>query len=306
MHLVFPIPKDKLLLPFSELKTLLTQYNRQGDIFDAAHQVTALSQNQISLPQNPSEYKNKYDEIEGMFVRRGITNGQDLAIELYEELWKLIQITPLPGVSNQDIIKYFKFELDDDTSIILTPNGNVNSWTLEWSFYIFQQKETINIITRDAGKIVVPDYIVKYIHTAAISFRSQLHEVCLALCSIVMEATLKDKLAPLGYTGEYSQKKIGKKQNPKYLGGLGTALDKARNVEKILTPGHFSLDLDDVIQPVRNNLVHVSKMAFSTPLPKFSSKNPNYTLGDFLEEPYKVFDMLQTVTKCCYQLYSIP
>ncbi len=39
---------------------------------------------------------------------------------------------------------------------------------------------------------------------------------------------------------------------------------------------------------------------------EYKLTNNDYGIGDFLEEPYRVFDLLQSVTKCCYQLYSTP
>lgn len=58
-------------------------------------------------------------------------------------------------------------------------------------------------------------------------------------------------------------------QAVKTVGGLGAALEIARNREGCVTPEDLAEDFDKVLQAVRNNLVHLSGEALNTPLSQF-------------------------------------
>jgi hypothetical protein len=89
------------------------------------------------------------------------------------------------------------------------------------------------------------------------------------------------------------------------VGGLGIALDIARNRESVITEEDLTPDFDDVIQAVRNNLIHLSGDTLNTHLPAYDSLTPGreYTLRDFLSSPDMVFDLVFNVPQFVNEQY---
>lgn len=83
----------------------------------------------------------------------------------------------------------------------------------------------------------------------------------------------------------------------KSIGGLGEALTIARNREGLIGPEDLTPDFDSVVQTVRNNLIHLSGDALSTPLPEFASLtvDRHFTLQDFLQADDLVYDLVTNV-----------
>ncbi len=88
----------------------------------------------------------------------------------------------------------------------------------------------------------------------------------------------------------------------KRVNGLGEALNIARNKEKFLTPDILPEDFDDVIQTIRNKLVHLSQGSLETPLKSFDPSG-SYTLRDFIGDPYPVFDLISNVPRFVNKQY---
>ncbi|NWA28572.1 hypothetical protein HX866_27155 [Pseudomonas gingeri] len=81
------------------------------------------------------------------------------------------------------------------------------------------------------------------------------------------------------------------------VGGLGAALDIARNEVVCVTAEDLALDFDEVLQAVRNNLVHLSGAALDTPLPRFDILKSGFTLRDFLLEDLLVQDFVAAISR---------
>jgi len=82
----------------------------------------------------------------------------------------------------------------------------------------------------------------------------------------------------------------------KRVNGLGEAFHIARDVEAFLTPTMLPTDFDEVITVVRNNLIHLSSQALATPLLKLDSSG-GYTLGQFLNDAFRVYDLMTNVPR---------
>jgi hypothetical protein len=80
------------------------------------------------------------------------------------------------------------------------------------------------------------------------------------------------------------------------VNGLGEALDIARNQEGFLTPIDLPTDFDEVIQLVRNNLIHLSGEALTTSLNAVDPTG-NTSLGDFLEDREMIYDLVVNVPR---------
>lgn len=87
----------------------------------------------------------------------------------------------------------------------------------------------------------------------------------------------------------------------KSIGGLGAALEIARKKEGILSASDLTTDFDNVIQIVRNNLIHLSGDILTTPLPDFPP--PHDTLLGFLQDPRMIADLIALVTQFVNQQY---
>ncbi|MBN2228638.1 MAG: hypothetical protein JW779_03520 [Candidatus Thorarchaeota archaeon] len=89
------------------------------------------------------------------------------------------------------------------------------------------------------------------------------------------------------------------------ISGLGAALDIARNREKILTPQDLSLLFDNVIESIRNNLVHSSEGAITTQFPQFNDRvrGRPYNFEDFLKDDELVYDLVKNIPKSVSKLY---
>lgn len=82
------------------------------------------------------------------------------------------------------------------------------------------------------------------------------------------------------------------------ISGLGTALAVARNTERILDGAILPTDTDEVIKCVRNNLIHLSGDALSTIMPPYGE-----TLGNFVLDENKVYDLLRSICNTIDDLY---
>lgn len=81
------------------------------------------------------------------------------------------------------------------------------------------------------------------------------------------------------------------------VGGLGAALDIARNELACVTAEHLALDFDEVLQAVRNNLVHLSGEALDTPLPRYDVLKSGFVLQDFLLDDRLVQDFVAAISR---------
>lgn len=81
------------------------------------------------------------------------------------------------------------------------------------------------------------------------------------------------------------------------VGGLGAALDIARNKVACVTAEDLALDFDEVLQAVRNNLVHLSGTALDTPLPRFDVLKRGFALRDFLLDDRLVQDFVAAISR---------
>lgn len=88
-------------------------------------------------------------------------------------------------------------------------------------------------------------------------------------------------------------------QAVKTVGGLGAALEIARNREGCVTPEDLAEDFDKVLQAVRNNLVHLSGEALNTPLSQFDrlKASGDFTLRDFVTNENLVHDFIVTIPR---------
>ena len=82
--------------------------------------------------------------------------------------------------------------------------------------------------------------------------------------------------------------------NPMSLGGLGEALDVARNKEKIISPSDLPPDMDEILKAVRNNLIHLSNESLETDLTKISTLSVA-TVREFVANEELVFDLISDV-----------
>lgn len=85
------------------------------------------------------------------------------------------------------------------------------------------------------------------------------------------------------------------------IGGLGTALNVARDVNEanVLEAHILPTDLDGVIKKVRNNLIHLSGSAVSTPISGIGQ-----TLEDFAKNEARVFDTINSICEAIQTLYT--
>ena len=85
------------------------------------------------------------------------------------------------------------------------------------------------------------------------------------------------------------------------IGGLGKALQVARNDEDIIDTTIFPMDLDKPISDIRNNLIHLSGDAMSKEVYELS--NGKLTLEQYLENKELVFDALSSIINIVNDLY---
>ena len=64
-----------------------------------------------------------------------------------------------------------------------------------------------------------------------------------------------------------------------------------------ITGADLAVDLDEVLQAIRNNLVHLSGDALSTPLPRYDFLKPGFALRDFLEDERLVHDFVTAIPR---------
>lgn len=85
------------------------------------------------------------------------------------------------------------------------------------------------------------------------------------------------------------------------ISGLGTALRVARDINEanILDVNILPTDIDDVIQQVRNNLIHLSGNAMTNMISTI-----NMSLADFASDQARVFDTIASICDAIDLLYS--
>jgi hypothetical protein len=109
-------------------------------------------------------------------------------------------------------------------------------------------------------------------------------------------------LAPEFLIEHWSVGDVDKSANPRNVGGLGKALNIAREVEKFLLPTRLPLDLDDVILKVRNNLIHLSEETLSKQIIEDDEGN-QMTLQHFLDDPWTMFSFITNVLRFINDTY---
>lgn len=294
MIMPFHINTDQVTDAFSSTKALLIGH--EPIIFDSMHLVLP----SFTLPINDAQFDSKFLEIDRILSRRAMTGGIDMFFKLIDNiLFKIIQEnTPIDLAS---LVGYWNFDIQERCNIFLTESGHwlyKNSVFVNHMHHTFTHDHIITLIDPTHG-IVVPQYILEYFHTALNCFNQYQYLACLALNSIIVEGTLKDVLITRGY-------QFTNRRNSRYISGLGAALINARNVELFLTPADLPEDLDAVIKPIRNNLVHLSGDALETRLPYLDSHNgiAEFTLKDFIKDPVLIHDLLQGVSYCIENIYT--
>lgn len=85
------------------------------------------------------------------------------------------------------------------------------------------------------------------------------------------------------------------------ISGLGAAIDISRNHASILTDIDLPSDLDDVIQAIRNNLIHLSNTALQQNVTTSSGVS---TLEDFIRDKNKVSDTVFTIGETINSIYT--
>ena len=293
MIMPFHIIPELVIDAFNKTKVLLTGHD--SIIFDSMNQVHPT----FTLPANPTQFAAKYNEIDRILTRRTMTGGVVIGLKLVEKILMAIDSNN-PPVDINEIVTNWNFKIQPHCYIYLTQNGK---WLYKHSISVnhiqhnFVHEHIVTLRDVNLGTIV-PHYITQYFHTALNSFSQLQYSVCLALNSIIVEGTLKDVLLTRGY-------QFINRNQPKYISGLGMALSNARTVELFLTPADLPADLDDVIKPIRNNLIHLSGDAFDTRLPYLDTHNgiTSFTLGDFIKDPVLVHDLLQGVSFVIEKIY---
>jgi hypothetical protein len=86
------------------------------------------------------------------------------------------------------------------------------------------------------------------------------------------------------------------------IGGLGAALDIARNREGIIDNSMFPTDLEKPILAIRNNLIHLSGEAMDREV--FRTSSISLTLRQYIDDNEKVADALSYITELITELYS--
>jgi hypothetical protein len=81
------------------------------------------------------------------------------------------------------------------------------------------------------------------------------------------------------------------------------ALDIGRNHVNIITSTDLPPDLDNVIQAVRNNLIHLSGDAMRQEVSRDSSGHP-ILLEAFLKDNNRVFDAIWTIGEAINGIYE--
>lgn len=293
MIMPFHINPELVSTSINESRALLVGH--ESILFDSMHQVHPA----FVLPSNAAQFGEKNREIDRILARKAFSGGIDLNFRLIGEILHHI-IADETAIDVNMLIRYWNFSIQDNCNVQLTANEKwlyKHSVTINHLHYNYPCDHILTIRDRANG-VVVPDYIIQYFHTSLNCFTQYQYFVCLALCSIIVEGTLKDILITRGY--QFMNRKL-----PKYIGGLGAALQTARNVENFLAPADLPDDLDAVIKPIRNNLVHLSGQAFATPLPYLNNHNgvANFTLGEFVKDPLLVHDLLQSVSIFVEKMY---
>lgn len=87
----------------------------------------------------------------------------------------------------------------------------------------------------------------------------------------------------------------------KTINGLGTAIDIARNHAGILSPVDLPLDIDEVIQTIRNKLVHLSGANLNQVV---NTDAGSITIADFIKDKNKVSDTIDSISETINKLYT--
>ena len=85
------------------------------------------------------------------------------------------------------------------------------------------------------------------------------------------------------------------------ISGLGAAISISRNHANILTDIDLPSDLDDVIQAVRNNLIHLSNVALQQNVNTSSGVS---TLDNFISDKNNVSDTIFTIGEAINSIYT--
>jgi len=190
MGLIADLPPDQLLACYLKVKKILRGFD--NIIFDAMQAAYSRAGIQFQLPNDVSEYLSKHTEIEKRLSSRSLLRGAEVGLYFFEEIADRVNNGSTPGVTCDDLLDSIRISISEGCNVFLSPK-------LVWSLFWEKENIVLGVHERNVGE-VVPFYIVEYVKSAIASFRLGLNWAAAALISIVVEATLRDLLNPLGYS----------------------------------------------------------------------------------------------------------
>lgn len=200
MNLLLRISPDQILATYRQVKILLQGYD--AVIFQAMEEVTRSRAHPFVGPVGPSEYTAKHEEIEKLLEPAGILGGRELTLRLLERVSQSVASSPPPTVDPGEFLNAVRFHTDQEGVFVRL--GARNRWTAEWRVHLKSPYQTSNPVRLDVHEHrwgeIVPSYVVQYISMAVDAYNRGMTAAAAALLSIATEATLRDVLAPRGYS----------------------------------------------------------------------------------------------------------
>ena len=106
------------------------------------------------------------------------------------------------------------------------------------------------------------------------------------------------EIRDVDYIKDFWTSNVITQQGQKNIGGLGTALKVARNEAAVLDNSILPDDMDEVIQQVRNNLIHLSGNAITKVI-----SSVGLSLDEFTKNQARVFDSIWSIIGTIETLY---
>lgn len=183
-------------------KKIRDQLGLDQTIFLAMNQVSQRQGFRFILPESPSEYPGKHQEIENCLTRYlALLDRQRLFFDLLEEVQTQLASSG-QETHAQRLRDLVVLETSKDFKIRLGVDG---AWLIEWSLSIetddIQDTREVSVATYEhTWGHIVPWHIVQYLDSGILLYKKKAYATALALMSIAVEATLRDVLSTRGYS----------------------------------------------------------------------------------------------------------
>ncbi|MGG3508020.1 hypothetical protein ABES58_21350 [Paenibacillus lautus] len=190
MKTTFSFPLDNILAVYNSIKIQLNGFDSL--IFRAMSRIDST----FATTDNPTLFIEKHEEI--IRLLEWNDHNQSYAMSFFEAICTEARTE---GLFSSNLVECIRLNPTLEGAYY-TLSVDLH-WCVNWELVLSTRHISRTIQVEEIGpnfKIIVPNYIIEYLHNAITAFKQKINTVAVALISIAVEATLRDVLKEKGFT----------------------------------------------------------------------------------------------------------